>query len=64
MLAVSVARPERAGSAAAAAHELERTAVHDGSTSAWRRLGPGAGKWENLNALLASQDLVERTTGC
>jgi hypothetical protein len=56
VLAVSVARPERAGSAAAAAHELERTTVHALAV----RLAaprPGAGKWENLNALLDKQDL-------
>ncbi len=56
VLAVSVARPERAGSAAAAAHELERTTVHELAV----RLAaprPGAGKWENLNALLESQTL-------
>jgi hypothetical protein len=52
VLAVSVARPERAGSAAAAAHEIERTRVHAVDV----RLGAprqGAGKWANLNALLA-----------
>jgi hypothetical protein len=53
VLAVSVARPERAGSAAAAAHELERTRLHhlDVRLAAPR---PGAGKWENLNAALAA----------
>jgi len=53
VLAVSIARPERAGSAAAAAYELERAGPHDVQV----RLGaarPGAGKWENLNALLAA----------
>jgi len=53
VLAVSVARPERAGAAAAAGYELERSAVHDVHV----RLAaprPGAGKWENLNGLLAA----------
>ena len=56
VLALSVARPERAGAAAAAAHQLERTALHtvDVRLAAPR---PGAGKWENLNAPLAGQDL-------
>ena len=52
VLALSIARPERAGSAAAAAEELERSrhqvdvrlvAPH-----------PGAGKWQNLNRALAA----------
>lgn len=53
VLAVSIARPERAGSAAAAAYELERTKVHtvDVRLAAPR---PGAGKWENLNTVLAA----------
>src|SRR5687768_15397960 len=52
VLAVSVARPERAGSSAAAAYELERTRVHsvDVRLAAPR---PGAGKWESLDGLLA-----------
>ena len=52
VLAISVARPERAGSAAAAAYELERSHVHavDVRLAAPR---PGATKWESLNALLA-----------
>jgi hypothetical protein len=51
VLAISVARPVRAGSAAAAAYELERSHVHtvDVRLAAPR---PGADKWENLNALL------------
>ncbi len=53
VLAVCVARPERAGSAAVAGYELERTAVHevDVRLAAPR---PGAGKWENLNVVLAA----------
>ncbi len=57
VLAVSVARPERAGAAAAAAYELERTRVHDVQV----RLAsprPGAGKWENLNTLLAANPVA------
>ncbi len=53
VLAISIARPERAGSAAAAAYELERSRLHEVQV----RLAaprPGAGKWENLNALLAA----------
>ncbi len=52
VLAVSVARPERAGSSAAAAYELERTRVHsvDVRLAAPR---PGTSKWESLDALLA-----------
>jgi hypothetical protein len=51
VLAISVARPVRAGSAAAAAYELERSHLHtvDVRLAAPR---PGADKWENLNALL------------
>ncbi len=57
VLAVSIARPERAGSAAAAAYELERTRVHavDVRLAAPR---PGAGKWENLNTLLATSPVA------
>lgn len=56
VLAVSIARPERAGWAAAAAYELERTRTHHVEV----RLAtprPGAGKWENLNAVLAANPL-------
>ena len=52
VLAVSIARPERAGAAAAAGRELER-AHHDVEV----RLAaprPGAGKWQNLNTALAT----------
>jgi hypothetical protein len=51
VLAISVARPERAGSAAAAAHELERSRVHtvDVRLAAPR---PGAGLWATLDAVL------------
>jgi hypothetical protein len=53
VLAVSIARPEHAGAAAAAARELERTQVHEVDV----RLAaaqPGRGKWANLNAALAA----------
>jgi hypothetical protein len=52
VLAISIARSERAGSAAAAAQELERTRRHDVTVrlSAPR---PGAGKWANLESALA-----------
>ncbi len=57
VLAISVARPERAGSAAAAAYELERTRVHsvDIRLAAPR---PGAGKWENLDTLLTANPVA------
>lgn len=50
VLALSIARPERAGSAAAAAEELERSR-HE---VAVRLVAPhpGAGKWRNLNRAL------------
>jgi hypothetical protein len=51
VLAISVARPERAGSAAAAAYELERSRVHTVDV----RLGApraGATLWANLDAVL------------
>jgi hypothetical protein len=53
VLAISVARVERAGSAVVAAYELERSQIHDVDV----RLAaphPGAGKWQNLNPLLAA----------
>jgi hypothetical protein len=58
VLAISIARPERAGSAAAAAYELERSQVHavDVRLAAPR---PGARKWENLNALLEHTSAAE-----
>ena len=54
VLAISIARPERAGSAAAAGAELERS-QHE---IAFRLapVHPGAGKWENLNRALAAND--------
>jgi GT2 family glycosyltransferase len=53
VLAVAIARPERAGSAAAAAQELERSRRHDVTVrlSAPR---PGAGKWANLAGALTT----------
>src|SRR5689334_9214363 len=57
VLAVSVARVERAGTAVTAAYELERTQVH---TVDVRLAAPhtGAGKWQNINALLAGNPLA------
>ena len=52
MLAVSIARPERAGSAAAAGQELERSRRHD-VTVRLSAPQPGAGKWANLETALA-----------
>jgi GT2 family glycosyltransferase len=51
VLAVCIARPERAGTAAAAAEELERSRRHD-ITVRLAAPEPGAGKWANLNAAL------------
>jgi GT2 family glycosyltransferase len=48
--AVAIARPERAGSAAAAAQELERSRHEVAIRLA--PAAPGAGKWANLNAAL------------
>jgi hypothetical protein len=58
VLAVSVARPERAGSAAAAAHELERSRCHrlDVRLAAPQ---PGIGRWESVASLLAANPLAE-----
>lgn len=52
VLAVSVARPEHAGAAAAAARELERSRRH-AVTIRLTDPEPGAGKWANLNRALA-----------
>jgi GT2 family glycosyltransferase len=51
VLAVSIARPEHAGYAAAAAGELERSRRHD-VTVRLAAPRPGAGKWANLDAAL------------
>ena len=51
VLALSVARAEYAGAAAAAAQELERSRHHVDVRLAAPL--PGAGKWENLNTALA-----------
>ena len=52
VLAVSIARPERAGAAAAAAANLERSRHEVAVRLAAPQ--PGAGKWANLNATLAA----------
>lgn len=57
VLAISIARPERAGSAAAAGQELERS--HHAVAFRLASVHPGAGKWENLNRALESNDLGE-----
>jgi hypothetical protein len=56
VLAVSVTRPERAGTAAVAAYALERSRVH---TVDVRLVAahPGAGKWQNLNRMLQTEAL-------
>ena len=50
--AVAIARPERAGSAAAAGTELERS--HHEVAVRLAPAAPGAGKWANLNDALAA----------
>lgn len=50
VLAISIARAERAGAAAAAGQELERSRHHVDFRLAPAH--PGAGKWENLNTAL------------
>jgi GT2 family glycosyltransferase len=56
VLAISVARPERAGSAAAAGQELERS--HHKVDFRLAPVHPGAGKWENLNRALKVNELA------
>jgi GT2 family glycosyltransferase len=55
VLAVSIARPERAGTAAAAGQELERS--RHGVAFRLAPVHPGAGKWQNLNRALEGVDL-------
>jgi hypothetical protein len=55
VLAISIARPERAGSAAAAGQELERS--HHQVDFRLAPAHPGAGKWENLNTALKANPL-------
>ncbi len=56
VLVVSVARPEHAGTTAAAVAELERSR-HD-VTLVLTAPAPGAGKWANVNAALAAHDPI------